>query len=593
MNDYGSEGSALTTAQRGLWFTQRISPGSTLNLAEAAEIRGQIHPELFQRALRQVLREAEQLRVRIIERNGHPHQVVQPSTDIDFPYLDFSGHGDANAAIQRWMADEVVRPVDLATEAPWVSALLKVADGHYFWYHRAHHTVCDGYGGGMIARRLAEVYNAYAKGFEPDAHQFATVHETVEAESAYRNSRQFHKDREYWLQQLGQLPEAATLSRLPHRHGLSDRWLRSTGHLSADAAERVAKIAKDARVSAPQVLISIIASYYQRVTRLRELVFAMPVSGRINGVLRRAVGVCANLAPIRLSFTPEMTFPDLMGQVSKLTLAALRHQQYRYEDLRRDLGLLRKDQNIAWLGINIEPFDYCLNFDGASTTLHNLSNSSIEDLVVFVYDRGTDSGLRFDLDANPVLYSAAELEEHRGRLSFLFEQVLANPGKRLTDYSIIAEEERRRLVSGWNQTLGEIPDAGLPAVVARWAAKTPEATAVEFEGVRLSYRQLHEQSVRQARSLIANGIKPGGIVAIALPRSERLLTALLAVMRTGAAYLPLDLDNPPERRAMVLGDASPALVIAEGHDFAGFRIATPDDLEAAPDEDATAPDRTG
>lgn len=590
MNEYEAGGFALTTAQRGLWFTQKISPGAVLNLAEAVGICGQIQPEVFQRSLRQVLREAEQLRVRIIERNGHPVQVIQPFADLKFPYLDFSNGPDANGAILRWMRAEVVRPVDLAGEAPWVSALLKAADGHYFWYHRAHHTVCDGYGGGMIARRLAEVYTAYAKGFEPDAHEFTMVQQTVEAERVYRNSRHFNKDREYWLRQLDQLPEAATLSCLPHRQGLSDRLLRSTGHLSVCAAQRVSEIAKDARISAPQVLISIIATYYQRVTGVRELVFAMPVSGRINPVLRRAVGVCANLVPIRLSFGPEMTFADLMSQTSKLTMAALRHQQYRYEDLRRDLGLLRQDQNIAWLGINIEPFDYRLNFNGASTTLHNLSNSSIEDLVVFVYDRGTDSGLRFDLDANPLLYSAAELEEHRGRLSFLFEQILENPGKRLADYKVIAEEERRRLVSGWNQTSGEVPDVRLPEAVARWAAETPDATAVEFEGVQLSYRQLHERSVRQARGLIANGIKPGDIVAIALSRSERLLTALLAIMRSGAAYLPLDLDSPRERTALVLEDASPALVIAEGNEFADFRVASLDDLEGATCGDATVPD---
>jgi len=395
-----------------------------------------------------------------------------------------------------------------------------------------------------VARRLADVYTAYANGARPERNAFSTVQATVEAEMAYRNSRHCHRDREYWLQQLKELPEAVTLSRSPHRRGLGNQLLRSTGHLSAAAAQRITAIAKTAGISAPQVLISIIATYYQRVTGVRDLVFGMPVSGRINGVLRRAVGVCANMAPIRLSFTRAMTFPDLLGRVSRLTMQALRHQQYRYEDLRRDLGLLRQDQNIAWLGINIEPFDYRLSFDGASTTLHNLSNSSTEDLVVFVYDRGTDSGLRFDLDANPLLYTATELDEHRGRLSFLFDQVLADPGKRLDEYSVIGEEERRRLVIGWNQTSGETPDERPPALVQRWAAETPDAVAVEFEGVRLSYRQLHERSVRQAHALIANGVKPGDIVGVALPRSERLLTALLAVMRTGAAYLPIDLDSP-------------------------------------------------
>jgi enterobactin synthetase component F len=590
MREYGSSPFALTTAQRGLWFSQRISPEAILNIAEAVEIRGPIKPEVFQRALCQVLAEAEQLRVRIIERNGHPLQIVQPFGDGEFPYLDLSGASDPEGAIQLWMQDDVARPVDLANDAPWISALLKAADGHYFWYQRAHHTVFDGYGGGLIARRLADVYTAYANGAEPEPNTFSTVQATVEAETAYRNSRHFQKDRDYWLQRLEQLPEAVTLSRSSYRYGLSNKLLRSTGHLSAGAAQRVTAIAKAAGISVPQVLISIIAAYYQRVTGVRDLVFVMPVSGRINGVLRRAVGVCANMVPIRLSFRREMTFPDLMGQVSKLTVQALRHQQYRYEDLRRDLGLLRQDQNIAWLGINIEPFDYRLTFDGANTAAHNVSNSSTEDLVVFVYDRGTDSGLRFDLDANPLLYSAAELDEHRGRLLFLFEQVVANPGKRLVDYGVVAEEERRRLVSGWNQTSGKIPDMRLPAVIARWAVETPDAAAVEFEGVRLSYRQLHEHSVRQARALIANGVKPGDIIAVALPRTERLLTALLAVMRTGAAYLPVDLDSPRERTALVLDDASPVLVIAEGGDFAGFQVLSPEDLEAATCCHAAEPD---
>jgi enterobactin synthetase component F len=581
---------ALTTAQRGLWFSQRISPEAILNIAEAVEIHGQIKPDVFQRALRQVLAEAEQLRVRIIEDNGHPQQAVQAFRDCEFPYLDFSGHSDPQGAIQCWMQQEVSRPINIANDAPWVSVLLKAAPGHYFWYHRAHHMVCDGYGGGMVARRLADLYTAYANSAEPEPNAFSTVQATVEAEMTYRNSRHFHRDREYWLQQLEQLPEAVTLSRSLHGRGLGNQLLRSTGHLSAAAAHRITAIARTAGVSVPQVLISIIATYYQRITGVRDLVFGMPVSGRINGVLRRAVGVCANIVPIRLSFARAMTFPDLLSRVSKLTLQALRHQQYRFEDLRRDLGLLRQDQNIAWLGINIEPFDYRLNFDGGNTTLHNVSNSSTEDLIVFVYDRGTNSDLRFDLDANPLLYNAAELDEHRGRLLFLFDQVLADPGKRLVDYSVIAEEERRRLVNGWNQISREVPDKRLPPLVRRWAAEIPDAVAVEFAGMRLSYSQLHQRSVRQARALIANGVKPGDIVGVALPRSEQLLIALLAIMRSGAAYLPLDLDSPRERTALVLDDASPALVIAEGDDFAGVRALSPEQLQDAAHDDATEPD---
>src|SRR5260370_370017 len=457
-----------------------------------------------------------------------------------------SREADPRAAIEAWMMDELRRPIDLANDPLWVSALLKAADDRYFWYHRAHHIACDGYGGGLVARRLAEVYTAYAEGREPVPNILCTVEEVVEAETSYRNSRRFQRDRDYWLQQLAHLPETVTLSRSRRRHSLSSNLRRSTGRLSAETARQLAELGKSAGISLPQVLISLIAAYYQRATGASDLVFGMPVSGRINATLRRAVSVCANMVPIRLSFTPEMTASELFAQVSRMVVQALRHQQYRYEDLRRGLGLIGQDQSIAWLGINIEPFDYRLSFDGATAILHNLSNSSIEDLVVFVYDRGTDEGLRFDLDANPSLYGVAELDEHRRRLTRLIEQVLANPGTPLRQFDILGDEERHRLLVGWNDTVAALLDTSLPALVAQWAAATPAAPAVVFEHTVLSYRQLHDRSVRQARQLLANGVKPGDIVAVALPRREQLLIVLLAVIRHGGAYLPLHLDRPTQ-----------------------------------------------
>src|SRR5262249_24915899 len=149
--------------------------------------------------------------------------------------------------------------------------------------------------------------------------------------------------------------------------------------------------------------------------------------------------------------------------------------------------------------------------------LHNLSNSSIDDLVVFVYDRGTGEGLRFDLDANPALYDVAELEEHRRRLSRLIEKVLANPATPLQQIDVLGAEEHYRLVAGWNETAAPVRDERLPARVAQWAAATPGAPALMSNGSVMSYRQLHDRSVRQARQLVESGVKPGDIVGVALP----------------------------------------------------------------------------
>ncbi|HXJ38359.1 MAG TPA: amino acid adenylation domain-containing protein [Bryobacteraceae bacterium] len=570
INRCGNNSFPLTTAQRGLWFSQKITPDAIMNIAEAVEICGPIRPDIFQQALHQVVAEAEQLRVRVVEQDARPRQILRSVFESDFPYIDMSREADPRAAIEAWMMAELTRPIDLANDPLWVSALLKAADDRYFWYHRAHHIVCDGYGGGLVARRLAEVYTARAEGREPALNAFCTVGEVVEAETTYRKSRRFERDREYWQQQLAGMPEAVTLSRSHRGHTLSSNLRRSTAHLPARTAQQLSELGKTAAISLPQVLISLVGAYYQRAAGGNDLVVGMPVSGRINAALRRAVSVCANMVPIRLSFTSEMTATELFAQVSRTVLQALRHQQYRYEDLRRDLGLMGQEQNIAWLGVNIEPFDYRLNFGGATTILHNLSNSSTEDLMVFVYDRGTEEGLRFDLDANPSLYQVAELDEHRRRLIRMIEQVLANPCTPLRQLDIIGDEERHRLLVGWNDTAAALPDTRLPALVARWAAATPDAPAVVFGDAVLNYRQLHDRSVRQARQLLASGVKPGDIVAVALPRSEQLLIVLLAIMRTGAAYLPLDLDGPIERMAQVLDDALPAALIAQPHMHSHF-----------------------
>jgi len=570
MDEFGHSSFPLTVAQRGLWMTQKITPGAILNIAEAVEICGPINPEIFRQALHQVTAEAEQLRVCVVEENGKPRQVPRPAHPGDFPYVDMSREADPRAAIQAWMMHEVTQPVDLRNDPLWVSALLKASDDCYFWYQRAHHIVYDGYGGGLVARRLAELYTAYIRGETPEPKCFCTVEAMVDAEGSYRGSDRFHRDREYWQQQLAQLPEAVTLSHSPRRHGLSSELRRSVGYISAQKARQLAELGKNTGASLPQVLISLIAAYYQRVTGVRDLVFGMPVSGRINGALRNSVSVSANVVPIRLSFMSEMTAADLFAQVSRTVRSALRHQQYRYEDMRRDLGLVGQGQNVAWLGVNIEPFDYRLSFDGAPTLSHNVSNSSAEDLMVFVYDRGTDADLRFDLDANPALYDVAELDEHRRRLLRLIEQVLANPGTPLRELDILGDKERQRLLCEWNDTAATVPVISVPKLVEQWAAATPEAPAVVFEDTTVSYRELHERSLRQASWLVANGVQPGDIVAVAMPRSERLLVVLLAIMRTGAAYLPVDLDSPNDRVTLMLDDASPTVLIAEPQMHARF-----------------------
>jgi enterobactin synthetase component F len=192
------------------------------------------------------------------------------------------------------------------------------------------------------------------------------------------------------------------------------------------------------------------------------------------------------------------------------------------------------------------------------------------------------------------LYGVAELDEHRRRLLRLIEQVLANPSTPLRELDILGDKERQRLLLEWNDTAAAVPDISVPKLVEQWAAATPEAPAIVFGDTAVSYRELQERSLRQARSLRAHGVQPGDIVAVALPRSEQLLVVLLAIMRAGAAYLPLELDSPNDRIALMLEDASPKVLIAEPQMQArfgsSFTLLQPECGEALPDGKEPEPD---
>ncbi len=553
----------LSTAQRGMWVGQQIAPeGAIFKIAEAIELHGTIDACLLQQALLQVTREMETLRVRIVQPAGLPYQMIMPEFTDGIELLDFTAEMDPRAAAYRFMQAELSSPFDFETAPVWVSAILKLSETSWFWYHRAHHIMLDGFSGGMVMRRVAELYTALRQNQQPAPAAYHALSTLIDGEAAYRASERYHKDQSYWLSRMQGLPEPATLARRnrPPRGGL----LRSTAVLPASLTLRLRERVAGMNVSLPQALIALVAAYYFRMTGSHDLVFGLPVTARASGAARRAPGMVANAVPIRLALVGDLSFDQLFIQAARTIREALRHQQYRYEDLRRDLGLLNQGRQIARLGINIEPFDYHLTFDGVKATIHNLSNAQMEDLTVFVYDRSDGSGLTIDFDANSGLYSEAELDAHKRRLCSLIEAATDQPGARLCDVDLLGPEERRRVLVDWNDTADATALASVPCLVAEQALKTPDAVAITLEGHggrSLTYGALNERSLSLAGHLAAQGIGPGDIVGVALPRSELLPAALLGILRAGAAYLPLDPDGPADRLSMMLTDANPVCVL--------------------------------
>ncbi|MEV0275791.1 amino acid adenylation domain-containing protein [Streptomyces sp. NPDC050610] len=599
-------GLALTAAQAGMWFAQALDPDSPAqNTAECIEIHGPVDPALFAEALRRTAGEAEALCVRLAETAEGPRQLPlafgpvdpaiapvslgasaagttapgasdaflglpagAPSTphdgELPFPLrvFDARAEADPDAAARAWMRADLDIPFDLAAGPLFAHALFRVADDRWLWYQRVHHAVMDGYGYSLLARRVAETFTALAAGEDPGPSPFGRLAELVADDAEYRGSDAYEKDRDHWAEAFADRPDApspAGRTALPSR-----TFLRRTAHLAPEATERLRAFAASARATWPDVLLAAQALCTARTTGAGEVVLGLPMMGRMGSVALRIPGMVMNVLPLRLTVGPDATLAQLTRQVVLAIRAARRHQRYRYEDIRRDLGLLGEGRALVGPLVNVMPFDYALTFAGARSDAHNLSAGPVDDLTVNVYDRTDGRGLRIDYDGNPALYTEDELAVHQGRFLDLLARVAdSDPHTPLAAFPLATAEERELILGEFNDTAVAVPPTTLIGPIESRAARTPGATALVLGDESLTYSELNARANRLARRLAALGVGPGSLAAVAVPRSVDLVVALLAVLKVGGAYLPLDPDYPADRLAYTLDDAAPVCVLTD------------------------------
>ena len=369
----------LSAAQLGLWFGQQLDPqNAAFNVGDYLEILGPIDPAKFEATLRQVIRETESLRIRLVERAGEPWQIIAAPAEWSLPFFDVSGEADPTAAALSWMRADLQRPTDLLRDPLFAFALFKAKADRFLWYARYHHIVIDGLSASLIARRVADVYTALARGSRPDASAVGPLTAIIAEDAAYRASDDFARDRQFWIKYLD---GAADPTSITGGHFVQSRGvLRQTVHLHAPGVARLRAIGRLSRV-----VTAATALLVHRLTRTEDIMLGFAVAARSDAT-RSAAGVAANVVPLRLKIDPGACVRDIVAETDRQIRAVLPHQRYRFTDLRRDLGRIGDDRPIYSPVVNIFPFDFEFRFAGAPATFSNLSTGPVEDLSIVVYD---------------------------------------------------------------------------------------------------------------------------------------------------------------------------------------------------------------
>jgi nonribosomal peptide synthetase DhbF len=564
----------LSFAQQRLWFMSQLDGLSVAyNLPAGVRLHGVVDRDALAGALADVVARHESLRTVYRAAEGEPRQeILDPGRAR--PALEFSAirEDDLGEAMQH----DITRPFDLSRDLPIRARLFGLGGDDHVLLIVVHHITADRWSLDVLIRDLGIAYESRLAGSGPGWESlpvqyadYAVWQRDLLREAA---GGPVARQLEYWRAALSGLPELLELPcDYPRPATASYRGGSVRFAVSAQAYARVKEVALAHEVTVFMVLLAASAVLLTRLGAGTDLPLGTTIAGRDDEALDDLVGFFINTLVMRVDTSGDPTFGELLGRVRETSLAAYANQDVPFdqvvEALHPSRSLSRNPLFQTMVGFGSAP-DVRPALTRLTAVRERIATpSSTFDLTIDFAEPHDDDGQPAGLDG--LIGYAADLFAHQtvqsmaARLVRLLEAVAADPHTRVSQLEVLSPAERDLIVCGWNDTAAPVAAGTLPDLFAAQAAASPDAAAVLDGGAALSYAELDAASSRLARYLIGRGAGPDRVVAIAVQRSALMVTALLAVLKAGAAYLPVDPGYPAGRISFMLADAGPVLLLTD------------------------------
>ncbi|MGC5562270.1 non-ribosomal peptide synthetase [Streptomyces sp. FR-108] len=569
---------AASSAQTGLWLAQKMAPDTLNHPLFLWDVDGELDAAAMESAFRHVLAEAEVLRVNFVDHGDGLRLVPRELGDWRPFFLDLGAAPDPEQAAREALADMVARPFDLERDLLLRLGVVGLGPARSLVVVAYHHLVSDGYGAaGLLSRRLAEVYTALVRGSTVPELPHPWDLESFASEAAqYRASPKYAEDTEFWHTYLADAPEPAQFPRvamsesvrtaLSEPMGDVDLWSRladSIGVVSRTLtvpraeADEWTEAAKTMGVWMWSLLAAATAVFFRHRGGRPEFLLSLAVANRGVGT-NRTPGLAVNVVPLRARVPLGATFTDIADALVDEMYEISGHTACHYSDIQRASGAVLSGRGSFGAVVNVVEIGEELQFADSPARHIGATIGAFDELSIGVHTDGSaDSDLFLRLDASAGLYSGADLRLIGTELiAYIRAALAADPRLPIGALDVVRGADRDQVLTAPNDTHVPVPELTIPELFARQAELTPEATAVVSWGSAVSYRELDERSRRLAGALRRRGIGAEAVVAVAMPRSVDLAVALLAVVRAGGAYLPVDPAVPAERIRSLTDDCS-------------------------------------
>ncbi|MEW5926813.1 MAG: amino acid adenylation domain-containing protein [Gemmatimonadota bacterium] len=561
----------LSFAQERLWFVDRLQPGSTAyNLNVGLRLPGDTDAAALGRALGEIVRRHESLRTTFREEGGVPLQVIAPFAGFALPVEDLSGlpEDEREAEVRRRAARDAAHVFDLAAGPLFRATLLRVGEAEQVLLLCTHHIVSDGWSHKVLLQEISVLYDAFGRGAESPLPELPVQYADFAVWQREQAEGMDGGQLAYWKRRLAGAPELLELpTDRPRPPVPSLRGARVPVAVPASVLDRLREVARREGATLHMVVLASFGALLGRWAGSDDVVVGTPVAGRSHRELEGMIGLFVNTLVLRTDLSGDPGFREAVRRARETALGAYQHQDVPFERIVAELHPRRSLSHAALFQVS-----YALDDLGAGQAAPGgpPSKGGVTaepetaqfDLTLSLTAR--PGGLGGTLEYATDLFDAGTARRMADHLERLLEQVAADPELRLSDVELLDQAERRRIVEEWNATAAPLPAEPLVhRLFEAQAARTPDAVALVAADGTLTYRELDARADGLARRLAELGAGPDVLVGICLERGAGMVAALLAVLKAGAAYLPLDPGYPADRLAYMLEDSGAALLLTQ------------------------------
>ena len=559
--DFGGGGLPLTRGQLDIWLAQEMGlAGTEWQLGLLGQIAGAIDRDALLQAIRLVVAESEPGRAAFYEVDGQVRQRPIDYPDVELDFYDLTGTDDPVGKVHEISSSIQRVPMPLSGRL-FKFVLFQTAPDEFFLFACCHHIAMDGTGMALVSRRVATIYTAIVRGEPVPAAYFGSLQDLLDCESDYEASADYRDDEAYWRDHLPTPGE----TRLPPPQAANGRDPFAPSEqvqLNQSVVSGSKNLSKTLRIRRYSVITAATALLVRGFDSTgSEVALDFPVSRRVSPESKTLPGMLTGVAPLVLNAPPDVTVADFCRDVDTRIRELLKHQRFPVRTLERD-GVPADMETSQRVAVNFIPARLTLDFGGAPATAGYTNLGPVRHFeLVFL---GSSDQLILSTAGAGQPFSNFDVSDLARRLEQLVAAMCADPDRLLSSIDVLDAGEGDRLDSWGNRAIlaQPVPTAqSINAMFDQQVARAPDAVAVTFDGRSITYRELDDAANRLAYRLAANGAGPGQRVALLLPRSGAAIAAILAVLKTGASYLPIDPAHPDARVEYVLRDAAPIAAI--------------------------------